>query len=298
MVIQFGGYEEKTMLIKGYGRGVIAAGLTCLLSLFALPANAAPEASSENSESVITVGIVPQFDLRRIQIIWRPILDEMEKRTGLKFALRGAATIPAFERDLMHGDFDIAYVNPYLAVKANKRQGYQPLVRDVGRGLYGILVVPRNSPIQSVAELNDQQLAFPAPNALGATLLLRAELFDRYGVEVAPRYVMSHSSVYLNVALEEVVAGGGVQKTFSRQSAELQDRLRVLYKSDTVPSHPVVVHRRVSTAVRQQLLDVLLALGQDADGRELLSKVPIAEIGTAEIKDYQRLGEMGLERFE
>jgi len=282
--------------IISYSRHFIVSGLICLVSMFAAPGYA--EFASQTSPKALTVGVVPQFDIPRIQAIWRPILDEMEKRTGIKFVLSGAATIPAFERDLIQGEYDLAYINPYHVVKLAEHQGYRPLVRDVGRDLYGILVVPRSSPIKSVKELNDQVVAFPAPLALGATLLMRSELYDRYGIEVVPRYVLSHSSVYLNVALEEVVAGGGVQKTLAQQSKELQDSLKVLYKTDLVPSHPLVVHSRVSGQVQQQLLDVMLALGQDAVGRKLLSKVPVVEIGVADIKDYQPLSEMGLERFE
>jgi len=264
--------------------------------MFAAPGYTAPV--SEASAKVLTVGVVPQFDIPRIQAIWRPILDEMEIRTGIKFVLSGAATIPEFERDLIQGEYDLAYINPYQVVKAGERQGYQPLVRDVSQNLYGIVVVPSNSPVQSVEELKNRVVVFPAPNALGATLLMQAELNDRYDVQVVPRYVLSHSSVYLNVALGEAVAGGGVQKTLSQQSKELRDRLKVLYKTDSVPSHPVVVHSRVPDQIRQQLLSVILALGQDVAGRELLSKVPIAAVGVATLKDYQPLTEMGLERFQ
>lgn len=286
------------MFQRGDARGLIAAGLACLLFVFSLAVNAASETAPSGAPKVFTVGVVPQFDLPRIHAVWRPILDEMEKRTGYKFILSGAATIPAFERDLAQGEYDLAYINPYQVVKVRESQGYQPLVRDVGRDLYGIVVVPRNGPIQTIEKLRGRELAFPAPNALGATLLVRAELFDRYGIEVVPRYVLSHSSVYLNVALEEAVAGGGVLKTLRQQSDELQDRLKVIYKTSAVPSHPIVAHRRIPEAVRQQLQDVMLTLAHDAAGRELLSKVPIIEMGVANVKDYHRLGEMGLERFE
>jgi len=283
-------------VLISYDRYFLASGLICLLSMFAAPGYTAPV--SEASAKVLTVGVVPQFDIPRIQAIWRPILDEMEKRTGIKFVLSGAATIPEFERDLIQGEYDLAYINPYQVVKVGERQGYQPLVRDVSQNLYGIVVVPSNSPIQSVEELKNRVVAFPAPNALGATLLMQAELNDRYDVQVVPRYVLSHSSVYLNVALGEAVAGGGVQKTLSQQPKELRDRLKVLYKTDSVPSHPVVVHSRVPDQIRQQLLSAMLVLGQDAAGRELLSKVPIAAVGVATLKDYQPLTEMGLERFQ
>jgi len=248
--------------------------------------------------NVLTVGVIPQFDLAHTQAIWRPILDELQRRTGYTLILRTSTSIPAFERDLAQGEFDIAYINPYLTVNVAEARGYLPVARDTATDLQGILVVAKESPIQSVEELDGKTVVFPAPNALGATLLLRAELFRRFGVEMVPRYVLSHSSVYLNVALGEAIAGGGVQKTLAQQSPELQQRLRVLYTTEHVPSHPIVIHKRIDKAQQRQLIQALLALGESEQGRALLAKVPIKTIGRADIDDYRPLAEMGLEQFQ
>ena len=82
-----------------------------------------------------TVGVVPQFNARTLQSIWTPILQELERRTGHRFELRGSKNISAFEKQFMNGEFDFAYMNPYHFVKANKQQGYLPLVRDTGKRL-------------------------------------------------------------------------------------------------------------------------------------------------------------------
>lgn len=279
---------------SGFRRYLLSLALTWAPLFSPLLVGAAPD--SDARPQVLTVGVVPQFDLRRIHAVWRPILDELEKRTGLEFALRGAATFSAFERDLAMNEFDLAYINPYEVVAVCEEQGYQPLVRDQ-QDLYGILVVARNSPIHSVHELKGQTVAFPAPNALGATLMVRAELFDRHGIEVIPRYVSSHSSVYLNVALEENVAGGGVQKTLQQQKDELQNALRILYKTRSVPAHPLVVHPRVPAPLQEKIRDALLAMWQDPASQALLSRVPYSELRPARIEEYHPLAEMGLERF-
>lgn len=149
----------------------------------------ASEQKIVTNNQVYTVGIVPQFDTRRTIKIWRPILDDLQKRTGLRFTLRGSATIPAFEQEIKAGAFDFVYMNPYLITRIKNKQGYIPLVRDVGRSLHGILVVLKDSPIQSVKELAGKTIAFPAPNALGATLLTRSELSDQHQVSIIPHYV-------------------------------------------------------------------------------------------------------------
>lgn len=269
--------------------------LACMLFCSAASLYASPETVSP--QQVLTVGVVPQFDMRHIHAVWRPILDELEQRTGMKFVLKGAATIPGFERDLSTGEFDLAYINPYQMIKEGLRQGYRALVRD-RLDLYGIVVVAENSPIHSVRELKGQAVAFPAPNALGATLMVRAELLDQYGVEIIPRYVSSHTSVYLNVALAENLAGGGVQKTLEQQKGELQHALRVLYKTRSVPSHPLVIHPRVPQDVQTKIQASLLGMWQDLKTQELLTRVPYNELHPARAEDYAPLAGMGLERFE
>jgi len=254
-------------------------------------------ASGTDQQQAFTVGIVPQFEARKLHRIWRPILDQLETRTGYRFTLKGSQAIPDFERDLMQGRFDFAYMNPYHLVIANQKAGYIPLIRDVSRELYGVLVVAKNSGITDPRALNGKTVAFPAPNALGASLQMRQELHDIFGVTVKPKYVKTHDSVYLHVLLGEAAAGGGVQKTLLSQKQEYQDNLKVIHTTAKVAPHPFAALPRVPADIRQQVQEAFLALGKDEDGRLLLQKVPIIKIGTATLDDYKPLAQMGLERF-
>lgn len=248
-------------------------------------------------DTVYTIGVVPQFDARRLQAIWRPILDELEQRTGKRFQLRGSPTIPEFERELMNGAFDFAYMNPFHAALASRDQGYVPMVRDVGRTLQGVLVVREDSPVQEISDLDGKIIAFPAPNALGASLQMRTELHNIHGIRIQPLYVKTHDSVYLNVFLGQTPAGGGVQKTLKRQRPEIREALRILYETRGVAPHPIMVHSRIPKAMRRKVTEALLALGNKPDGKALLQKIPIKQVGPASISDYTPLFDMGLEAF-
>ena len=250
------------------------------------------------SESVTyTFGVVPQFDARHTHRVWRPLLTELEQRTGLKFRLVGSSSIPDFESQFMTGEFDFAYMNPYHVLKASVSQNYVPLVRDIGRSLYGVVVVRKDSPIRDMKELANKQVAFPSPNALGASLIPRADLKYIYGVSVDPIYVQSHSSVYLNVVMSKTDAGGGVQKTFDQLPHSVRDKLRVIYKTRECAPHPIAAHSNVPAAVRLSVQQALLALGKTAKGRDLLKLIPIKQIGVASIEDYRPLSEWGLHEF-
>lgn len=270
---------------------------TMSLLLFISVIGSALAANVGQQAKAYTVGIVPQFDARHIYEIWRPILDTLEQKTGIQLILQGAPTITDFEVEFNRGDFDFAYMNPYHILVANDSQGYEPLVRDVGKLLQGILVVHKDSPIQSPEELGGKTISFPAPNALGASLLLRADLHDLFNIDFIPRYVKTHSSVYLNVALGLVDAGGAVQKTLLQQPAATRDALRVLYRTRKLPPHPFCAHPRVPIVVQNKIKMALIDLGSSEQGRRLLAKIPVKEIGLASMEDYQPLTAMGLDRF-
>ncbi|QFY90469.1 phosphate/phosphite/phosphonate ABC transporter substrate-binding protein [Magnetovirga frankeli] len=274
--------------------------LACLLlfglSLLVSPLYAAGQQPGDGEQAFV-FGVVPQFEVRKLHAIWRPILDRLQEKTGYRFALRGSASIPEFEQEFIQGRFDFAYMNPYHLVVANQKAGYIPLARDQGRQLFGVLVVRQDSAIQSPAELDGQVVAFPAPNALGASLQMRQELADRFGTTVIPSYVKTHDSVYLNVLLGKAAAGGGVQKTLNQQRPEYRDNLRIIHQTEKVAPHPLAALPRVPEEVRQRVTQALLEMGQSPPDQALLARIPMARIGKAELADYQPLLKMDLQRF-
>lgn len=244
-----------------------------------------------------TVGVVPQFEARKLHSIWRPILNFLEQETGYKLKIRGSTSIPEFEKEFEQGKFDFVYMNPYHMVIANEKAGYIPLVRDHGRLLYGVLVVRKDSPFQSPKDLDGKKVAYPAPNALGASLQMRQELNDDFGVKTLPQYVTTHDSVYLNVLMGLTAAGGGVQKTLEQQKKQYQEALRTIHTTTKVYPHPFSALPSVPEEVRKAIQKAFLTMGETEKGRDLLSHVPIKKVGPAQLEDYLPLKKMRLERF-
>jgi len=238
-------------------------------------------------------GVVPQFEQRKLHATWSPILAELSRRTGLRFELVTTLTIEDFEQAFVQERFDFVYMNPYHVLKA---RAYLPLVRDAAP-LRGILVVRRDGPIQRVEELAGKVVAFPSPNALGASLLMRADLERLHHVKVEPLYVKTHSSVYLHVAQGLAPAGGGVEKSLGEQRPEIREALRVLYTTRSLPSHPVSAHRRVPAADQERVRQALLALDATPEGRALLAHVPTARLVPTSKTDYEPMRAWGLEAY-
>ncbi len=267
--------------------------LILCLSLFALPASAQDDAH----RPVYTIGVVPQFAQRQLFDIWQPIIQALEPELDFDLQLVGSSKIPVFEKKFLAGEYDFAYMNPYHLLKAHESQGYVPLVRDGSRQLKGILVVNSKSPYQNVAELQKTIIAFPSPNALGASLLMRADLAGLFDLEFFPRYVQTHSSVYLNVALGQTSAGGGVLSTFQQQPPEVRERLRVIYETRGMPPHPLSAHRRVPDEDREALRRAWLKLARTETGRNLMARIPMYQPIAAMLDEYLPMRAWGLDSY-
>lgn len=278
-------------LTKLFKNTALAWGI--IFSLAYYPAKAQPQ---QLEKVVYTFGVVPQLTPREIAHNWIPILHALEEKTGFKFQLRGTINIPDFESDFLNGEFDFAYMNPYHSLIASENEGYQPIIRDKSKKLFGILVVKKGSNINSLKDLEGKTLAFPAPNALGASLLIRSALNEQ-GINYHTKYVQTHSSVYLNVALGVNAAGGGVMRTFNSQPEEIQSSLKVIYETIKVNPHPIVAHGRVPKEHVQTIKDAFFAIAATPQGKELLSKIPMGEITQANIEDYSNLKETNIQNL-
>ncbi len=278
---------------QGWPRRVWLSGGLCALGVCL--AGLAGVARAETA--TYTVEVVPQFQAAEINRVWEPLLEKVSQDAGVKLVLKFAKDIPSFEADFERGVPDLAYMNPYHGVMARRAQGYVPLVRD-SQLLTGILVVRKDSPIQSVHELKGQSIAFPAPNAFGASLLLRARLTEQDKVAFTPFYAKTHTNAYRQVLTGKMPAAGGIRATLEKEPDEVRASLRVLTETPGVAPHPLAAHPRVPVAVQKAVARAFLKLAQDASVRALLNDIPMQEPVLADYaRDYLPLERLNMSKY-
>ena len=245
----------------------------------------------------LIVAVVPQFAPTKIHKDWGALLGRLEQMTGYRFQLRLYNQIPQFEADLAQAIPDLAFMNPYHMVLAKKNHGYRPLIRN-SAALSGILVVRKDGPVKSLMDLKNQTISFPSPNALGASLYMRALLAEKEGIAFKPEYIGNHQTVFRNVLIGKAVAGGGVQATLLKEPAEVQSRLRVIYTTPDLAPHPLAAHPRVPPEITQKIVAALLAMRNDMEGKKLLTDVTLPQPMEANFqRDYASLEKLRLERY-
>lgn len=270
-----------------------AAAWCLLLGAITAAADAAPGAQDRS----YILAVVPYQLPLTVHKNWSPLAERLSQRLGARVELKVYRTFSHFEEDLLRGVPDLAFMNPYHLVMARKAQGYIPLVRS-GRALSGILVVRRDSPIKTVADLDGKTIGFPDPNAFAASLYLRALLTERLGIRFAPVYLDSHNEVYRHVIMGEVDAGGGIPHTLEQELAVVREQLRVVYATPESPPHPLSAHPRVPAAVRQAVLKAILDMSAEESDMKLLESTQLTSpVAASYQSDYQPLEKLGLEKY-
>lgn len=230
-------------------------------------------------------GVVPQQAASKIARTWQPVLNYLERQTGYKFRFATAKNIPVFEKNLAQGVYDFAYMNPYHYVVFHKHTGYLALAKAHGKKIHGIMVVHKDSKVNSLNDLQNKELAFPSPQAFAASMITRSEL-SRKKISFVPKYVSSHDSVYRNVANNNFIAGGGVIRTFKATSEDIRNKLRILYKTRGYTPHAFAVHPSVPAKVRRSVLKVMIKMEKTIEGKKLLNSLKIKGIGRAKDSDW------------
>ncbi len=252
---------------------------------------------NKDAPQAYRVDVVPQIAPATLFARWAPLLDNIGKIAGLCLELRIAATIPAFEQALMAGEPDLAFVNPYHLVMARRSHAYAPLIRDGKVKLSGVLVVRADSRVGSLQQLEGSKVAFPAPNAFAASLLIRADLAAK-GIRIRPVYVKTHANVLRAVALGDMPAGGAVNNTLEREPESLRSHLRVAYETPSHAPHPFVAHPRIPAAQRDKLVRAFMQLAATPAGQKLLDDIQMPKPVTADYaRDYAPLERLQLDKF-
>lgn len=241
-----------------------------VLALVWIPAQAEP----------ITFGIVPQQSASTLAKKWVPICKYLSEKIGVEVRFATAPNIPEFEKRLENGQYDLAYMNPYHYVVFHDVSGYIALNKAKDKKIKGIMVKKKESSISKLSDLDGETLAFPAPAAFAASILTRSA-FAEEGLNITPKYVSSHDSVYRNVALGIMPAGGGVVRTFKAVDPSIKDQLEIFWTTPGYTPHAIAHHPRVDSGLAMSIQKALIELHTTEEGKAILSKLKIKgfEIG-------------------
>lgn len=249
------------------------------------------------AQQTFVFGVVPQQSATNLARSWVPLLQYLSEKSNntLKFAT--APNIPEFEKRLISGVFDFAYMNPYHYTVAHRSPGYNAFAKDSGKKIKGILVVKKDSDYDSIESLKGLTIAFPSPAAFAASVLPRANL-SKLGIAFVPTYVSSHDSVYRNVAAGLLPAGGGIIRTYNAIDPLIRADLRILWTSSGYTPHAFAAHPRVNEEIVESIKQILSELNTHAKGSALLETLNFKQLQPARDSDWDDVRLLGIDLLE
>jgi phosphonate transport system substrate-binding protein len=239
----------------------------------------APSATAQQSYSF---HVLNQRSIALTAQYWNPILTHVSKKSGVPLELKLAKT--AQEGNAIgekHG-YDFIYTNHFFTPERD-RLGYRVIARPAGPGIRSQIVVPEDSPIQSLHDLNGKEVAFVTPDAfLGYWLPMDALLRNKVNVKVVFTGNQEASSAQLRVA--KIAAAGVNSSVMSRYGRREGFQYRALWTSEIYQDLCIMANPKVPADKVAAVRAALISMAKDPEGRQVL------EAGAELLKSDGELG--------
>jgi len=228
----------------------------------------------------LRVAIAAVISPRATLDAYKPLLDYLSRKLDRPVQLIQRNTYAEINELIRSGGADLAFVCGGAYVEGHRDFGMQLLVAPQVRGqtvYYSYIIVPRDSPAQSLADLRGQTFAFSDPLSNSGYLF---PVYRLYQMGEAPAtffrstlFTYSHDNSIKAVA-EHLADGAAVDSLVYdyavARNPKDSSRTRIIEKSGPYGIPPVVVHPDLDPAFKAQLQAVLLGMKDDAEGRQAL----------------------------
>jgi ABC-type phosphate/phosphonate transport system substrate-binding protein len=213
---------------------------------------------------------------------WNPILTHVSKKSGVPLELKLAKTAKEGNTMAEMGKYDFLYTNHFFTPERD-RLGYKVIARPAGPGIRSQIVVPVDSPIQTLQALNGQDVAFVTPDAFaGYWLPMDALLRAKVNVNVVFTGNQEASSAQLKV--NKVAAAGVNSSVMARYGRRESFEYRPLWTSDVYQDLCIMANPKMPAQKVAAVKAALLNMVKDPEGRQIL------EAGADLLKSQGELG--------
>jgi phosphonate transport system substrate-binding protein len=201
---------------------------------------------------------------------WNPILRYVAEKSGVHLQLKLAKTAPEHSAMIGRGEFDFIYSN-HNFTPANDAQGYRVIARPMEEAIRGQIVVPAESPVQSLRELDGREMVFPSRAAF-VGYYVPMDALVRAGVHVQPHFAGNQEGAMGQLKAGRVVAAA-VNSQVMRDYAEREKfAYRIIWSSEPYLNIPILAHPSVPKDKVNAVRKALVGMSKDAEGQKILAQ--------------------------
>jgi phosphonate transport system substrate-binding protein len=276
---------------------VSAVALLVLAAILVTPSLAAPQAQGDLPRT-LRVGLIPNQAPDRIRPQYQPFGDYLTARLGMPVEMFVATDYAGVVEAMASDRLDMAYFGGVTYVQAEQRANVYPIVTEVDRETdttfyYSAIIVPADSPVQTVADLRGRRFAFGDIASTSGSLYPRIML-DRVGIGnfTDPRtfvYTGGHDATVLAVQ-NHTVDGGGVERRIMNrlfESGQADPGSIRIVEQELVQGYPWVVRAALDPALVERITGAFLDM-QDPDLLRLMRAERYARVSAADYDVIRR----------
>lgn len=212
----------------------------------------------------LVIGLLPGESAPTVMRLNEPLRAYLEKRLGIPVELQVGANYAATGEALRFGRLDIAYLGPVTYILQSRRAKLEPFARPshekVGPTFQAVIIVPKDSPAKTLADLKGKEIAFGDPASTSGTWVPRAQLLEEAklasGKDYTLRVLGAHDAVALAVANKKVAAGGLSMPIYNRLLKEGKldaSAVRVLAESPAIPEYMWTFREGLDPAFKEEI---------------------------------------------
>jgi phosphonate transport system substrate-binding protein len=233
--------------------------LTGALALHSAGAGA-QHAYSLNVLNQRTIALTAQY--------WNPIVTYVGRKSGVPLELKLAKTAKEGNAIAEAGGYDFLYTNHFFTPEREKF-GFKVIARPAGPGIRSQIVVPEDSPIQKLQDLEGRDVAFVSPDAFaGYWLPMDALLRSKVKVHVLFTGNQEASSAQLKVSkITAAAVNGSVMARYARREGFAY---RALWTSEIYQDLCLMAHPKVPAEKVAAVRNAFLGMAQDPEGMKIL----------------------------
>jgi len=199
---------------------------------------------------------------------WNPILTYAGRKSGVPLELKLAKTAQEGNANAEAGAYAFLYTNHFFTPERD-RLGYRVIARPAGPGIRSQIVVPVDSPIQSLQDLQGKEVAFVSRDGFtGYWLPFDALLRSKVDVRVVFTGNQEASSAQLRV--NKVAAAGVNSSVMARYGRRESFEYRALWTSEIYQDLCIMANPKVAADKVAAVKAALIGMASDPEGHKIL----------------------------
>ncbi len=230
---------------------------------------------------------------------YQDIVDYIGKKLGMPVQMVYRANYADMDRLLEKGKVDVAFICSGPYVNDHKKFGVELLAAPSvnGKPAYNsYIIVNKNSPIKSFADLKGKTFAFTDPLSNSGRLYIDYKLSRMHYTPESffKRYIYSYShNKSIEMVAKKQIDGASVDSLvydyMLKKHSPYASLTRVIEKSPSFGAPPVVINRTVGRGLRKRIKNILLNMNKDPKGKTILAAMMIDRCCVVHDRDYDSI---------